>query len=96
MIRADLPAGTQAAQLIHAAGQSSPGDLPANTYAVALTVPDEGTLRALAATLERAGLPRHLIVESDAPYTGQAMALGIPPTDRKLLKKYLSSYPLVK
>ena len=86
----------QAAHLIHAAGESSPGNLPASTYAVALVVKDEACLRSLAETLERAGLPRHLCIESDAPYTGQAMALGIAPGDRKVLKKYLSKYPLLK
>lgn len=70
--------------------------MPDNTYAVALTVKDEAQLRSLAETLERAGLPRHLAIESDSPYTGQAMALGIVPMDRKLLKKYLSQYPLLK
>jgi hypothetical protein len=43
-----------------------------------------------------AGIATHLIVESDAPYSGQAMALGIEPTDRKLLKKHLSNLPLLK
>jgi hypothetical protein len=70
--------------------------LPDGTYAVALTAKNEAELRSLAETLEQAGLPRHLIIESDAPYTGQAVALGIPPTDRRLLKRYLSRYPLVK
>jgi hypothetical protein len=95
-VRADLPTGVQAAQLIHAAGQSSPGNLPPGTYAVALTVPDEAALRALADDLGAAGLPRHLVVEDDAPYSGQAMALGIAPGDRKRLKPYLSRYPLLK
>lgn len=95
-MRGDLPHGIQAAQIIHAAGKSSPGNLPVGTYAVALTVPNEAALRELATTLERAGLPRHLIVEDDAPYTGQAMALGIAPCDRKTLKPYLARYPLVK
>lgn len=63
---------------------------------MALTVKNEAQLRSLAETLEQAGLPRHLIVESDAPYEGQAMALGIAPMDRKHLKKYLSQYPLLK
>lgn len=63
---------------------------------MALTVPDEAALRALADSLERAGLPRHLIVEDDAPYQGQAMALGVVPTDRKRLKPYLSSFPLLR
>lgn len=95
-MRADLPPGIQAAQLIHAAGQSSPGNLPDGTYAVALTVPDEAALRALAADLKLAGLPRRLVVEADAPYTGQAMALGIPPCARRTLKPFLARYPLLR
>lgn len=63
---------------------------------MALTVKDEAELRSLAATLGQARLPRHLIVEADAPYTGQAMAIGICPTDRKLLKPYLAGFPLMK
>ena len=59
-------------------------------------MPDEAALRELATALEREGLPRHLIVEDDAPYTGQAMAVGIVPADRKQLKKHLSKYPLLK
>ena len=59
-------------------------------------MPDEAALRELATTLEREGLPRHLIVESDAPYTDQAMAIGILPMDRSKLKRYLSKYPLLK
>ena len=96
LTRADLPVGIQAAQLIHAAGQSSPGNLPPGTYAVALTVPNEAELIRLASLLEREGLPRQLIIEADAPYTGQAMALGIEPGDRRALKKFLSKYPLLR
>lgn len=96
VVRADIPVGAQAAQLIHAAGYSSTGSLPAGTYAVALTVPDEAELRALASTLERAGLPHHLIIESDDPFAGQAMAIGLAPMDRKRLKPYLSKYPLLR
>jgi hypothetical protein len=50
IVRADLPKGIQAAQVIHAAGESSPGSLPDGTYAIALSVPDE---RALAREAER-------------------------------------------
>jgi hypothetical protein len=38
----------------------------------------------------------HLEIEADAPYTGQAMSLGIAPMPRRLLKKFLSKYPLLK
>lgn len=96
VVRTDLPLGVQAAQLIHAAGQSSPGNLPDGTYAVALSVKDEAELRALADALEQAGLSRQLIVESDEPYAGQAVALGIAPMERRALKRFLSRFPLVK
>lgn len=86
----------QAAQIIHAAGKSSPGNLPDGTFAIALAAKDEHDLCALAARLKLAGIERHLIIEVDPPYTNQAMAIGIPPMDRRLLKKLLSSYPLLK
>lgn len=96
IVRADIPHGAQAAQLIHAAGESSPGNLPESTYAIALSAKDEPELRAVAAKLTEAGFPLTLAIESDEPYTGQAMAIGIAPTDRGALKKYLSSLPLLR
>jgi hypothetical protein len=95
-VRADLPRGIQAAHLIHAAGHSSPGDLDDTTYAVALTVKDEAALRSLAVTLARSGLLHHLEIENDPPYSGQAMALGIAPMPRHLLKRFLHRLPLLK
>lgn len=95
MVRADLPFGAQAAQLIHAAGHSANFDMSDGTYAIALHVADEAELRALAARLTAAGINHHLIIESDAPYTDQAMAIGIKPMNRQLLKPFLSSYALV-
>lgn len=96
LVRADLPVGIQAANIIHAAGRSAAGLHCDGTYAVALHVPDEVELRALAYRLAHAGIPRHLIVESDEPYSGQAMALGIEPCDRAEVKRFLSKYPLIK
>ncbi len=96
IVRADLPRGNQAAPLIHAAGHSSPGDLDDTTYAVALTVKDEASLRSLAATLRAFGLLHHLEIENDPPYSGQAMALGIAPMPRHLLKRFLHKLPLLK
>lgn len=69
--------------------------MPNGTYAIALHVADEAELRALAARLTVAGIDHQLIIESDSPYTDQAMAIGIRPMNRALLKKYLSSYALV-
>lgn len=95
MVRTDLPRGLQAAQLIHAAGYSSPGQLPAGTYAVALAARDELELHRLSRDLARAGLPHHLVIEQDAPYTGQAVALGIAPMDRAPLRPLLRRFPLL-
>lgn len=96
VVRSDIPFGAQAAQLIHAAGQSVTERVSEGTYAIALHVKDETELYRLTAKLELAGIKHTLIRESDAPYAGQIMAIGIPPQDRAKLKPFLSSYPLVK
>lgn len=93
--RADIPFGVQAAQLIHAAGQSVESKVPDGTYAIALHVQNEVELRKLSAKLTGAAIDHALIIEVDKPYTGQAMAIGIKPMDRKLLKPFLSSLALV-
>lgn len=85
------------AQLIHAAGESSPGNLPENTHAVALYAKDEEELLALAKRLEDAKIAHRLIREPDAPYNGAAMAIGLVPCARTTpVKKILGRYPLVK
>ncbi len=94
--RADIPTGLQAAQIIHAAGESSPGNIPPGCYAIALVARDEGELDALSFGLFRAGIRHARVVENDAPWTGQLMAIGIPPRPRKELRRYLSHLPLVK
>lgn len=84
------------AQVIHAAGESSPGNLPSGTYAVALAVPDEATLAREADRLERAGVQLVRIHEPDQPYCGQLMALGLVPARKEDMRKHLSSLPLLK
>lgn len=85
-----------AAQLIHAAGETSPGNLPDNTHAIALAAKDEAELIAISEELKAQGIPHLMIDECDAPYTGQFMAIGIPPMEREKLRKVLSKYPLLK
>jgi peptidyl-tRNA hydrolase len=80
--------------LIHAAGESSPGNLPKGTYAVALTVADEAELRELHARLSAACVPHATIIETDGEHAGQMMAIGVAPGDRQLLRRYFSSLPL--
>jgi hypothetical protein len=94
--RADLPHGLQAAQLIHAAGESSTGNLPAHTYAIALTCKDESELNDLSFRLFAAGIPHRRIIENDAPWTGQLMAIGIKPMRRSELKRHLSGLKLLR
>lgn len=94
-MRADLPFGAQAAQLIHATGQSLIEQHPAGTYAIALHARDEASLRALSARLTAGKIAHKLIIEEDPPYAGQATAIGIMPTERRRLKPFLSSLALV-
>jgi peptidyl-tRNA hydrolase len=96
IVRSDLPLGFLASQVCHAAGESSPGNLPHSTNAVVLAVPDESTLREYSARLERAGVEHRLICEPDAPWLGQATAIGLAPVaDRRPLRAILSSLPLL-
>jgi hypothetical protein len=78
-VRRDLPLGTIAAQLIHAAGASSPGAIPVDTRAIALMVGNEAELALLAERLELAEVRHVAIREPDPPWSGALMAIGIPP-----------------
>ena len=70
IVRADLPLGLLAAQVTHAAGESSPGNLPENTHAVVLGVGPE-RLEDVRSRLARHRVPHRVIVEDAAPWTGQ-------------------------
>lgn len=97
IIRADLPVGTQLAQTIHAAGESSPGNLPGDTRAIALSVVSEDQLLDLEARLLAAGIQHHCIREPDAPYLGAAMAIGLTPQPRTpQIKRLLGKLPLIR
>ena len=96
VVRADLTRGIQAANIVHAAGESSPGNLPSGTHAVCLAVPDEGALRAVADKLGDACIPFVSIVETDAPHAGHLMAIGCMPAGKEVLRRHLSSLPLLR
>jgi len=96
VVRADLPRGIQAANLVHAAGESSPGDLASGTHAVVLTTRDELELQRLAARLEAAGVALVRINEPDAPWDGALMALGLRPARKEDVRRLLSSLPLLR
>jgi hypothetical protein len=85
-----------AAQLIHAAGESSPGDLPAGTYAIALAAKSEIQLLGIEKRLLSQNIPHVAIREPDAPWNGQIMAIGIAPCDRSVVRKEVSQLPLIR
>lgn len=90
-----MPPGVQFAQLCHAAGESSPGNLPPDTHAVILGVDSEAQLLEVAARLSEAGCEFVLIREPNAPWLGAAMAVGVRPQPRtKKLRKLMSGLRL--
>lgn len=94
VVRRDLPLGLLAAEVTHAAGESSPGNLPPGTNAVVLGVaPNE--LFMLLERLRDARIKHAAIIESAPPYDGQLMAIGIEPRPRNELRRFVSSYPLL-
>jgi 7-keto-8-aminopelargonate synthetase-like enzyme len=82
IIRADLPLGVQLAQTIHAAGESSPGNLPEHTHAIALHAKDEQELLDLEKKLIEAKIDFKAIREPDMPWNGQLMTIGIKAQKR--------------
>jgi hypothetical protein len=81
---------------VHAAGESSPGNIPNNTNAVVLSVPDEPSLRQLERQLSAGGVPHVAVHEPDAPWDGAMTAIGfVPVSDRSALKRFLSKFPLL-
>lgn len=96
IVRADLPIGFLAAQVVHAAGESSPGRLPEGTNAVVLAVPNEAALRAMAERLAAASVAHVVVHEPDAPWNGQMTAIGLfPVSNRGRLRPILSALPLL-
>jgi hypothetical protein len=97
VVRQDLPRGVLAAQLIHAAGESSRAVLPPHTFAVALAAKDEAHLESLEMALRRSNIPHCAIREPDPPWNGALMAIGIVPVaDRSTVKPITGSLKLLR
>ena len=95
VVRSDLPVGFAAAQVAHAAGESSPGNLSSSTIVVLLAARDEIELKHLADRLESAGVDLVRIHEPDPPWLGSMTAIGVKPVmDRSVVGKLLSYLPL--
>jgi hypothetical protein len=96
IVRDDLPRGVLAAQLIHAAGESSER-VVSGTHAVALAAKDEAHLSRIEAKLQRRGIAHTAIREPDAPYNGALMAIGIEPVaDRRLVRPVTKGLRLLR
>lgn len=94
IVRADLPSGVVVAQVAHAAGQGSDRH-PPGVYVVVLEVPDEPALAEIHEKLDSAGVAHTPIVEVDAPWSGQLMAIGCEMSrDRGPCRRVLSNLPL--
>lgn len=85
-----------AAQIIHAAGESSTGDLPPGTYAVALAARDELQLHKIEKKLKKHNIPHVVIREPDPPWCGAMMAIGLLPGPRDSVRKGVSRLPLIE
>ena len=93
IVKLGLEVGIMAAMLVHAAGESSPGNLPDETRAVALGA-DENALSLLAQKLENADIIHRRIEEH-----GQLYAIGIAPVEGDqlaIVRKATSSLPLIR
>jgi hypothetical protein len=79
---------------VHAAGESSPGNIDSGTYAIVLEAKSEEELKTLATKLWNNRIEFIKVYEPDEPYSGQLMALGVVPDYRHKLRKHLSNLPL--
>lgn len=94
-MRRDIPTGLQGAYIGHAAGESNPFNRK-NMHIVVLTCADEAELKATAHRLSVACLPHHVMSESDGPFAGQVLSLGVEPNRKEVVRRYLSCFPLFK
>ncbi len=99
LIRKDLGChGFAAAQIGHAAGESAiKFGLPPHTWIAIIAVPTEGALRDISRKMTERGIEHVLIEEPDAPWHGQATAIGVKATKNHMpIKKLTSHFPRYK
>jgi peptidyl-tRNA hydrolase len=88
--------GVIAANLVHAAGESSPGGLPEGTRAVVLSVPDASAIEALRERLLSSAVEHKAIVETEGTYAGETMAIGVVPGRKEVLRGHFACLPLLR
>jgi hypothetical protein len=59
-------------------------------------VPDEAALCSVAEKLREAGIRCSIIVETEGTYAHQTMAIGVVPARKEVLRRFLSSLPLLR
>jgi hypothetical protein len=84
-----------AAQVTHAAGESANNKVRPGTYAVVLGATTD-QLAELERQLAAGGVRFSAIRESDPPHSGELLALGIEPQRKSLVRRYVSSLPLLR
>lgn len=82
--------------MIHAAGESSTGNLADGTYAVALVARSLEELHSLEEVLIAEKVPHKAIREPDDPHNGSLVAIGICPDFRTKVRRFVSNLPLIK
>jgi hypothetical protein len=95
-VRDDLPRGVLAVNILHAAGESAAGRVDCRTNGVVLSAKNEIELKVFAERCEAKGLRVTPIQETEGPFEGQLMALGIHPDDGREARRWLSSVPLLR
>ena len=102
IVRRDLPLGTLAAMITHAAGESSayyedPYDGRfRGAHAVVLGVDSEKALDRLADKLFDLDIPNVRIRESSYPWNGALMAVGVVPGEKEKIFPVLKNYLLLR
>lgn len=95
--RTDVPTGVMAAQIVHAAGESS-DRVPSGVHAVCLSAHSEMELEELEAKLLELGVSHTSIREPDEPWNGTLMAIGLEPVIRDQnpkLRRALARFKLI-
>ena len=102
IVRRDLPLGKMAAMVTHAAGESGARyDDPERggfqgCRAVVLEARDEVDLIMAQKQLQRNSIEDVSVYESDPPYSGQLMAIGLVPVESTEVEGVTRSYSTLK
>lgn len=97
VVREDMPLGNICAQAVHAAGETAVPLPPEGTHAVCLAAKNHEDLLNISQQLHEKNISHKVIYEPDAPFNGQATAIGVyPVSDRTLIKQALRKLKLLR